>query len=232
MRNRWIEYETSIGEESDAGGEPVAETPEVPAEPEWTPPGQDWYGNINQFVEQAGPVLQQMGQLLSSQQEPDPAYAQYVEPEYVDGETDPVEYVNELVNARVQAALEGYEPILGFVAQREAENATREALSVLESEVGKFDHDQAVFTSLGLQNQGLDPEYALRVAATRQREFEERIRNEAVEEYKASLGRSQEQIAQQPGTSSGAAAEIEATPTGPDKYTIMAERWAQDQLHA
>jgi len=205
----------------------------APAEAEWQPPGREWYDNIGQFVEQAGPILQQLAyQQYQPPYEPDPGYEYGPQPqpqdEYGDYDPDAVRFIEQRIDQRLENMLGPYQPVLGLVAQREAETATRSALDQFAQTYGEFSRDEATMKALQLQQRGHDPEWALQVAAQQQHEFEQRIAQQAVEAYKESL-RAVAEAPSEPSASSGAGQEVEPPPRGTDRYEILAQRWVQDR---
>ncbi len=235
----------------DGGGapppEPVpAETPPEPApeaqaeEPFAVSP-EDWQ-RVAGFQDAAIPILQQMAAYMEQQQQQGgqqqyPAQQQQAPQEEPLPDYDPFDpestsrYINEAVARGVQRGMQEqmgmYEPVLGQIAQREAEQLARSELGKLQENVGAFNEDAALLVAAGVIEQGGDPSQALLTAAHYMRDFEAKLRQDAVEAYKKELG----QIAEAPQEApTGTPAQVQETPPqGARRYEEVVENFLRKQ---
>lgn len=206
-----------------AGDPPAGDPPAGDPPSAWAPPQEEWQ-NVTRFIEQAGPTLGMLGELM---QEPEPQY----QPPAIDP-ADPnsvSSYVDSQVQRLFEERMAPFQPLLGQIAEREGEQAARTRLDELAGTVGNFDRDQALVAAQVLLTQGLQPDQALEQAARRQFQFEEGFRNQAIEAYKTSLTAA---ATATPGAPPGgsAANESPAPDRGKDRYELALER-GMSRLH-
>jgi len=194
---------------------------------EWEGPSQDEWQQMVHYQQQTAPVMQQLGQYLNAP----PDQQQYYDPNQVqeDSSFDPYDensvqqYIQQNIQAGIEQALGPWQNLLGSIASREGETVAKGELERIAGQVGEFDKDNAYLVASSLIEQGADPPEALQKAAMYSREFEQRIRADEREKYKAEL----QQIAGAPmeaGTGSSSATENLGVPTGPDRYKIAVAR--------
>ena len=199
--------------EPDAGDEaapdPVAEAPAFQLdEGRWTA--------VEQFVQQSGPVMSQLAEILSAPQ----AEAQQGEQEIDYDPFDP-ESVQRFVDARAEAMaermMEPFKGLLGMISEREGETLAKAELERIKGEVGEFDQDMAYMVASGMLQPGVDPAQALQVSAKHIHEYETRIRSDERAKVEAEL-RGLGEAPSQGGTGSGTAEPALPVPTGPNRY--------------
>jgi len=221
-----MEYPLILRETSegyDDGGAGGGDEYEADDAEEWEGPTQEEWQSAMQFQQQAGPVLQQLGQYLTL---PDPYEGQYEEEgeEFDPYDADSVQnYIGAQIQSGINEALGPFQGLLGSIASREGETLAKGELENIAREVGDFDRDNAFLIANGMIEQGQDPAHALRLAAQHSKEYEDRIRADEREKYRAEL----ENLAGAPretGTGSFSATEGPSVPTGPDRYRIAVER--------
>lgn len=230
----------------DGGGAPPPEPVPAEAPPEPAPEAQaeepfavspeDWQ-RVTGFQDAAIPILQQMAaymeqQQQGGQQQQHPAQQQAPQEEQLP-DYDPFDpestsrYINAAVQRGVQQGMQEqmgmYEPVLGQIAQREAEALARSELGRLQEDVGAFNEDAALLVAAGVIEQGGDPSQALATAAHYMRNLEAQIRQDAVEAYKKELG----QIAEAPQEApTGTPAQVQETPPqGARRYEEVVENF-------
>jgi hypothetical protein len=224
-------------QEYESDGTPTEEYEEADDDGgEWTGPDQESWQSIQQFQEQATPVLNQLGEFLNNPQVYGPQQLQqygeqygYGQPMEEQEELDPFDqenvsrFIARHVEQGINEALGPFQGILGTVASREGESRAKGELERIGTEVGEFDKDNAFLVASGMIEQGADPSEALSKAAMYSRQFEEKIRADEREKYKAEL----ERLAGAPretAIGSSSATENVGVPTGPDRYRIAVER--------
>lgn len=227
----------SIAQESLAPAEPVVE--ETPAVEEATPEPAAveeppaWF---KQYMERAEPLLSAVQEAM----QPEPQYQQpqqQVDLSQLDMSNP--EHVAWLIDYRMQQAMAPYEPIIGMTAEQQGREVANKFFDQLEADpqVGAFDRDQALlsYQALMADNPGADPERVLEVAARQTADYERRIREQTIAEYEARQKADEERLREladaknQPPAGTGAAVENEDTPTGRDKYELLAQRWQTRQ---
>lgn len=219
--------ETAAPVEEAAAVEEVAAEETAPAAEE--PPA--WF---KQYLERADPLLNTLAQALEPEPAPQAA-PQQVDLSQLDMQNP--EHVAWLVNYQIQQAMSPYEPIMGMQAEQQGRDVANKYFDQLEQEVGKFDREQALthYTALMAENPGAQPEQVLQHAAREIASYEQRIREQAIADYKAKEAADEGKIAElasaknQPAAAGTGTVENEAMPTGRDKYEIMAARWSAKQ---
>jgi len=208
------------------------------AQPEadaWSAPEKEWYQNMDSFVQQAGPILNQLAQVMNEpddedqqgyyyQQQYDPTF----DPERAAYEQQQQQELQGYIGQQIQDALGPWEPLLGQVAQSQGEQLARTALDGLGQELGPFNHDRAVLSAVQYMEQGYDPEQALRQAATDQVAFEKEIREAAIREYEEKR-KAVAAAPVEPAAGQGSAAEVRPMPRGPDRYERLAQEYFQNR---
>jgi hypothetical protein len=192
-------------------GEPQAAPPAAePQAPAGWQPTEQWGRQIDSFIQQAGPTLDALQQILYADPEPDPA--QVVGD---GGQVDP-QAIQQLIQQGVQEQLGAFMPLFGQIAEERGEQMARSSLDALSKEIGPFNQDVAIMTALGFMQRGMDGEQALRAAAQQTFQFAQTERQAAVEEFKKSLGAAG--TAQGDGGMSGSALESPGVPRGRSAY--------------
>lgn len=210
--------------------ESVATEPEAPEPEAWALDREEWE-RTQQFLQQAAPILGYVAEQLQREQYEQPVpQGQYpaVAEDAAPPEIDPFDpnsvqrYVEWATERKVQEALQSsvgpYQDVMQHIAVREGEQAARETLTRLSSEVGAFDEDAALILAAGMIEQGQQPEQALRVSASYLNELETKIRADERERYKKEL----QEIAGAPQETTVAGGpvttELETVPTGRGRY--------------
>lgn len=183
-------------------------------EPAGWQPTEDWGRRIDGFIEQSQPVLQQLAEVMAMPDEQQ--YQQQPEPQVgADGQVD----IEALIAAQVEQRMGAYTPLLGQIAEREGEQIARNELEKLAGEVGEFNRDDAILLTRAYMDQGMQPQQALKQAATRAHEREAAISTAAVDAYKAQLANA---AGAQPGVpATGAATELPAQLRGKSAYEAI-----------
>jgi len=216
-------YETTPDAVEDGGG--VA--PE--AGEGWQGPSQDEWNQLVGFQQNVTPFLSELAQALQQDQ---PNYEagqtgdysqQPQEPDFDPFDPESVQqYIQAQVSQGVESALDPYSGVLGLVATREGEALAHKELESLRSDVGQFDQDTALLIASGMIDQGREPGEALRASAEFARDYEAKVRADAVEAYKKEL-----QTLASGGdvpAGDGRSAEVPPkTPTGQDRYKAAVE---------
>lgn len=210
-------------------GEPAAE-PAAEAEA--------WAGPSQQEWQETQEALGQFAQLMEYLQAEPEAPAGPPEPSIFEraaaGEVDLAdpETFQSAIRAEAERLMEErfgpYQPILEAQAQQQGEAMVHEALDAIAKDMGEFDRNHALIATQSLLANGVPPEQAFRQAAAITRQFEERTRAAAIEEYKKSLG-NLEDVEPEP-LGGGAARESEqykVDPHDPDKYERVAQRFME-----
>jgi hypothetical protein len=127
-----------------------------------------------------------------------------------------------------QQQIAPFTDVLGRAVQRESEEAAKAYFTELEPHVGKFDHDQAHVTALGLTAQGVDPAQAMLIAAQRQHAFEKQMWTQWSQTQQGVINNVVSAPNELPA-GPAAGSEIQPTPTGRNAYeqakdTFLAER--------
>lgn len=154
-------------------------TPPVPTEPEGEP-APAWVQELRaeqaqtrQFLEQVAQSVQGLPQALA------PAPVETPPDLSLMTDDDLRNYISEQSRQQAQEMFQSqiapFTDVLGRAVQRESEEAAKAYFTELEPHVGKFDHDQAHVTALGLTAQGVDPAQAMLIAAQRQHAFEKQM---------------------------------------------------------
>jgi hypothetical protein len=170
--------------EAGADAEPSAAAAD--AAPTWVGPSQDEWRQTQQalaHLSQYAPVLGQLGEVLAADQGG--------EPEFDFDLLDP-QQAREAMRAEAERMFSErfgqYEPILVQQQRAQGHQMMEEAFTALESELGGgFDHGTAAAFAESALRETNDAFQAVRVGAQRAREFEQKIRKEAVEEYRKHL---------------------------------------------
>lgn len=169
-----------------------------------------------------------------------PAPAAEALPEFDAFDPDSVRaHMQAMLREALGPVMESFAPIQDFTAQQMEQRATelaREHLTALAEKHGPFDVGVGTMIAESLVlNRGFDDAQAFETAAKHLAGYEARIRAEAREqaiaEHRASLdGLAHETLNGQiapGGGGGGAATRVEETPTGPDRYSSVLERWRQ-----
>lgn len=213
--------------------EPEAAVEEQP----WNVSREEWEATQN-YLQQTAPLLQQIQQqqMLAAQQQQQAQMQQQMpqlpqefdpfDPESVRNYID--SHVQYGVQSGIQQAISPYEGMMASVAQQQGEAQAREAMEMIQSEVGEFDQDMAFMFASGVIDQVADPTQALRFGAQQAKAYEDKIRADAVEKYKKEMSELSQAPREAPvgGTSADV---MEKVPTGPDRYEEIAARWLARQ---
>lgn len=229
-----VDYETTedAPNEPDGGGAPDApDTDGALEQAAWAGPSQEEWQALTQFQTAATPILQNLHEILSAPlDENDYGNAavqqgQYQQQPGLEEEWDPFDQdsVARIVDARLQAALEPFQGLLGMVATEKGEALARSELDTIRNEVGEFDNDTAFLVASGLIESGHDPATALRQAASYAQQYEQRIREDERKKVTEELTALRDAprdgaIGAQPGT------ENVPTPTGANRYEFAIRR--------
>lgn len=117
-----------------------------------------------------------------------------------------------------------FAPILGQIAQREAEQAAGEVFEGLQEQIGKFDSDKAYVYAIAYSQQGYEPEQALELGARARHEDEKAMFNQIMQAQQQTL----DNVSAAPtemGAPPMAASQIEPVPTGPGRYEEAKNRY-------
>lgn len=208
----------------EAPAEPVAEAaPEAPAEPAWAPTREDWdalNGRLDAFAQQLAPP--------APEEPSQPDLSGYASP---DGEVTLEglqRYINDSINAGVNARMSQVEPVLNQTIAERGEALIAQQFDQLKGELGgEFNTKFARSLAEGYAATGYDPASAIRQAAQDAYEFAQAERQAGVEQYKTTL----KNIGSAPREAgvSGAGvydeSELPAGMSSQDKYKILADRW-------
>lgn len=194
----------------------------------WQLSQDDWQATMN-YLQATAPVIQQVAALMQQQEQ-----AQYQqqpqEPQQPLPEWDPwdpasvQQYINAAVEQGVLQATGPYQQLFNTMAESEGERLAQQTLGRLQEEVGSFDADATYMIAAGaLADESLNPDHVLTSAARYMHDFEQKIRSDEREKYKAELtGISQNPSDSPVGASAGR--EDETIPTGPRRYHEAVER--------
>lgn len=205
-------------------------------------PTEEWGSRIDSFIETAGPTLSALGEILSEPYEgaggqaPDPMEqwqrdysawqeanglgqgGQQAQPPVLDPQA-----IELAVQRAVEERMSPFAPLLGTIAEREGEQIARTQLAELKNEIGSFSDDQAIKLAQLYLSNGLPAEDALRKAAEDTFQYEQTIRQSAVDEFRQSLAAA---AGAQGDLGAGAAVEGEQTPAGRNRYEDALSRFA------
>lgn len=195
---------------------------------EWEGPSQDEWNTVMEFQQTAGPVLQRLGTYLET---PDQGAGEYYQPGVEDDtpEFDPYDadsvqqFIQNGIQSGIQEALGPFQGLLGTIASREGESLAKGELDKISESVGEFDKDNAFLIANGMIEQGHDPAQALHQAASYSKQFEDRIRADEREKFKAELA-TLSGAPKETATGSFSASEEPGVPTGPDRYRVAIAR--------
>lgn len=176
-----------VGAEAPVGAAPTSE-PAVPTEalPEpaqesWAPSREDWEQQ-QQALAQVYGLLPQIAPQFFSEPEPEPV------------ELDPFadDFGSQVANLIEQKAQEIAQqqigPMVPFVEsqiEERGEQMARQHLEGFSAELGKFDQDMALRVAAGLHQAGGDPARSLREAAQQVSQYEQRLKQQGVNEWVA-----------------------------------------------
>lgn len=214
----------------EAPAEPVAV--EEPAAPAWAPAPEEWQslvGSVKELRDQFQPV------------EPEPqGLADYFPTDPASGEmsftVDGLEkYVQDQINAGVQAKLGAYEPVLNQTVAERGEALISQTFETLAKPVeqggaglGEFNHKLARSLAEGYSSSGYAPDEAVRRAAKDAHDFAQAERQAAIEEYKQTLT-SIAKAPREPGVNGAGVLDESGPPEGSssaDRYKWVADNWA------
>lgn len=233
------------GDPGDPGGGAPAGAPAG-----WQPT-EEWGGRIDSFIQGAEPVLSQLAEILAQpdggyEQQPgydpyqpdpnvpmvyqptgDPAYDQW-QVDYINwqqqygGQQQQGGFDPSMIQQAVEQAMAPYTPMMEAQAQQQGEAYARQALDDIKAEVGDFDQEQAITVAQAFMAQGYDAQTSLAAAARHVHDYEEGLRTQAIDAYKATLQRQAE--AGGDLGAGGSALETPGTPTGRGRYEEAVQR--------
>lgn len=229
--------EEVLDDATDVVDDPSASAEQTTEPEQWQVSRDEWEAT-QRYLAQTAPLMEQVAaQLQQAQQAQWQAQQQAQQPQ-LPQEFDPFDpesvrsYIQAHIEAGVQngvqSAISPYEGMLAGVAQSQGEAQARAAMDSLREELGEFDTDTAFMYASGVIDQVGDPTQALRFGAQQAKAFEDKIRADERERYK----REMEELSQAPRqTPAGGttADQVDAIPTGLDKYEQIAQRWLARQ---
>lgn len=216
--------------EDNGGGEDFVDAPDYStgddyqAEPEsWAGPSQEEWAAQNEALTNLAAMVEQLT-----------AEGQYGDEEYVDEgyadeeEVHPFqqvlqEMIEGEVEQRLQEQLQPFDNVLGSVAEQKGEEIANSELDRISQDLGgNFDRTQAVLIADSFVQQGYDPIPALEQAARMVYQYEQGLKQQAINEYRENLGRVAG--AGEPGAGSSSAYDADKVPEGESAYRHAALR--------
>ena len=180
--------------------------------PAYAGPSQEEFESIRSTVEELkglGASVQQIQQFIQQQQAPPDD----------DLDDDDNFDLGRYIQEQIQTSLQPIMPVVTTAAQKAGQERLAGLFKEHESKLGKFDHELAERAAQSYFNETGDPVAAVEQGAKYAAEYEKRVREAAVEEYKKSLKRPGP--ADIPVEGGG-----ERSPKPAKSYDEVVERWA------
>lgn len=201
----------------DGGGVPLEPEPVVQAVPEPVPPAQP-AGWMPSGPEELQSIIFQTFEELLAQPTVTPEAAPQL-PEYNVFDPDSVRaHATAGLQEMFEREIGPLRELLGTFAEERGRVEATKALDAVAGEIGEFNRDQAVREAAWLVSQGVNPRQAIRQAAESTRQFEEKIRSEAIAAHVAAQTAMHDPANLEPSGGGSSATEIATVRTGPGRY--------------